>query len=196
MEISIVVTDDTLVLADRPANDNLSCVTTEEIAIAMTRCRIVLLLLASVLFGAIGCEEPDPGFPPIPEPKNVFQKEPGPVDPDAPEEYTTTASGLKYRIRRNSDGKKPRAKDRVRVHYRGTYENGEIFDSSYGVKSHSVEFELTGVIKGWTEGIQLIGEGGMIELIIPSDLAYGEKGYQSIPPNTTLHFLVELLDVK
>ncbi len=121
--------------------------------------------------------------------------EPGPVDEDAPVPFTTTDSGLKYRIRRKSDGKKPTAANRVEVHYKGWFDNGETFDSSYE-RRNSIAFPLNGVIKGWTEGMQLIGEGGMIELEVPYDLAYGAQGRPGIPPKSTLHFLVELLQVK
>jgi FKBP-type peptidyl-prolyl cis-trans isomerase FkpA/FKBP-type peptidyl-prolyl cis-trans isomerase FklB len=122
--------------------------------------------------------------------------EPGEVDSDAPEEFTTTESGLKYRIRRKSDGKKPSPTDVVSVQYRGWLDNKRIFDSSYS-KGTPVEFGLNGVIKGWTEGLQLIGEGGMIELEIPPELGYGPAGHPpAIPPNSTLHFLVELKKVK
>ena len=128
----------------------------------------------------------------VPAPKPI---EPGAVDKDAPEEFTTTTSGLKYRIRRKSTGKKPTATDRVEVHYKGWFDNGDTFDSSYS-RGKSIAFPLNGVIKGWTEGMQLIGEGGMIELYVPYELAYGERGRPGIPPKSNLHFLVELLEVK
>jgi FKBP-type peptidyl-prolyl cis-trans isomerase len=72
-----------------------------------------------------------------------------------------------------------------------------VFDSSYK-RNEPIEFPLNGVIPGWTEGMQLVGQGGMIELLIPSDLGYGARGTPGgpIPPNATLHFLVELLEVK
>lgn len=120
----------------------------------------------------------------------------GKVDEDAPEEFTTTASGLKYRIRRKSDGRKPTATNAVKVHYKGWLDNGKQFDSSYD-RANPADFGLGGVIPGWTEGLQLIGVGGMIELEIPSKLGYGPGGKPPvIPPDATLHFLVELLDVK
>ena len=129
----------------------------------------------------------------IPAPKPI---EPGAVDKDAPEEFTTTSSGLKYRIRRKSTGKKPTATDRVEVHYKGWFDNGETFDSSYN-RGKPTAFPLNRVIPGWGEGMQLIGEGGMIELFVPYDLAYGKEGYPPIiPPKADLHFLVELLEVK
>ena len=122
--------------------------------------------------------------------------QPGAVDKDAPEEFTTTKSGLKYRVRRKGEGKKPTAKDTVSVHYKGWLDNGKEFDSSYA-RGESIEFPLNGVIKGWTEGMQLVGKGGMIELEIPSALGYGDRGTPpDIPGKATLHFIVELLEVK
>ncbi len=165
----------------------------------MTRFLTTGLMLSMACLLLTGCDSPDPNksMPPIPRPKDDVRFEPGPVDADAPQEMTTTESGLKYRIRRKSEGKKPTAENAVRVHYRGTLDNGKIFDSSYGKSGRSIQFPLGGVIKGWTEGLQLIGEGGMIELEIPPELGYGEKGQGSaIPPNATLHFIVELLEIK
>jgi len=121
--------------------------------------------------------------------------QPGAVDKDAPEEFTATKSGLKYRVRRKGEGKKPTAKDTVSVHYKGWLDNGKEFDSSYA-RGESIEFPLNGVIKGWTEGMQLVGKGGMIELEIPSALGYGDRGAPpDIPGKATLHFIVELLEV-
>ena len=122
---------------------------------------------------------------------------PGPVDADAPNEFTTTESGLKYRIRRKSDGKKPTAENMVTVNYRGWLDNGEIFDSTYGTGGYPNSMELKAVIPAWTEGVQLIGEGAMIELEVPFELGYGERGSPpAIPPKANLHFLVELLSIK
>lgn len=109
--------------------------------------------------------------------------------------YLTTASGLKYRIVREGSDIKPGPTDHVTVHYRGTLEDGTEFDSSYS-RGKTISFPLNGVIKGWTEGLQLIGEGGEIELIIPSDLGYGAQGSPPvIPGGATLHFRVELFKV-
>ena len=121
--------------------------------------------------------------------------EPGAVDKDAPQEFSSTKSGLKYRIRRKGAGQKPATQDTVSVHYKGWLDNGKEFDSSYG-RGESIEFPLKQVIPGWTEGMQLVGKGGMIELEIPSKLGYGAKGTQGIPGGSTLHFLVELIAVK
>jgi len=120
----------------------------------------------------------------------------GPIDADAPKAFTTTPSGLKYRVLRKGAGGKPKATNTVEVNYHGWLDGGKVFDSSYQ-RGESIEFPLNGVIPGWTEGMQLVGEEGMIELEIPSNLGYGARGAGGvIPPNATLHFLVELIDVK
>src|SRR5262245_54257020 len=122
--------------------------------------------------------------------------EPGPADKDAPKEFTTTPSGLKYRILRKTEGPKPKATNEVKVNYKGWLDNGKEFDSSYA-RNEPISFPLNGVIKGWTEGMQLVGKGGMIELEIPPELGYGARGAGgAIPPNARLHFIVELLDIR
>ena len=109
--------------------------------------------------------------------------------------YLSTASGLKYKVIREGNDTKPGPQDEVTVHYRGTLDDGTEFDSSYK-RGQTISFPLGGVIPGWTEGLQLIGEGGEIELIIPSELGYGAAGSPPvIPPNATLHFRVELFKV-
>ena len=123
-------------------------------------------------------------------------KGPGVIDPDAPSEFTTTDSGLKYRILRKSSGAKPSANSRVTVDYSGWLDNGTVFDSSYD-RPDPATFALGAVIAGWTEGIQYVGEGGMIELEIPSELGYGRNGFPpNIPPNSRLHFKVELIRIE
>jgi FKBP-type peptidyl-prolyl cis-trans isomerase FkpA len=120
----------------------------------------------------------------------------GTIDKDAPKKFEKTPSGLKYRVLRKGTGAPPKATSKVEVNYHGWLDNGKVFDSSYE-RRESIEFGLNQVIKGWTEGMQLVGKGGMIELEIPSDLAYGDRGAgASVPPKATLHFLVELIDVK
>ncbi|MCE9553400.1 MAG: FKBP-type peptidyl-prolyl cis-trans isomerase [Planctomycetes bacterium] len=120
----------------------------------------------------------------------------GAVDQDAPKKFETTASGLKYRVLRKGTGAAPKATNSVEVNYHGWLDNGKIFDSSYR-RNQSISFGLNQVIKGWTEGMQLVGKGGMIELEIPPDLGYGDRGAGAdVPPKATLHFLVELIDVK
>jgi FKBP-type peptidyl-prolyl cis-trans isomerase FkpA len=120
----------------------------------------------------------------------------GKIDADAPQTFATTDSGLKYRVLRKGAGAAPKAANTVKVHYHGWLDDGKTFDSSYD-RRESIEFPLSGVIPGWTEGMQLVGQGGMIELEIPSGLGYGRRGAPPvIPPDATLHFLVELLEVK
>ncbi len=120
---------------------------------------------------------------------------PGKIDADAPREFTKTATGLGYRILRKGSDKKPTERDTVVAHYKGWLDNKTIFDSSYR-RGEPIPFPLNGVIPGWTEGMQLVGEGGMIELAIPYKLGYGESGMGPIPPRANLHFVVELLKVK
>ncbi|WP_145098105.1 FKBP-type peptidyl-prolyl cis-trans isomerase [Rosistilla carotiformis] len=120
---------------------------------------------------------------------------PGPRDPDAPTDFTKTESGLRYRILRAADGPQPTATDEVTVHYRGWLDDQTIFDSSYK-RGQPATFRLDQVVPGWTEGLQLVNEGGMIELTIPAHLGYGAAGAGStIPGGSTLHFIVELIKV-
>ena len=126
----------------------------------------------------------------------------GSVDAGAAKEFTTTDSGLKYRILRKGDGAKPSETDVVSVHYRGWLPDaadpstGTEFDSSYG-RGEPATFPLNGVIAGWTEGLQLVAANGMIELDIPSELAYGDQAVGGlIEPNSDLRFVVELLEIQ
>ncbi len=120
----------------------------------------------------------------------------GKIDESAAKTFTTTESGLNYRILRAGDGAKPTARQSVEVHYHGWLDNKNVFDSSYK-RGESISFPLNRVIAGWTEGMQLVGKGGMIELEIPPKLGYGAQGAgAAVPPNATLHFLVELIDIK
>jgi len=108
----------------------------------------------------------------------------------------TTASGLQYEILKEGEGDSPTAKDTVKVNYKGTLLDGTVFDSSYD-RGEPISFPLNGVIKGWTEGLQLTKVGGKIRLFIPSDLAYGTRGAGGkIGPNATLIFDVELLAIE
>jgi len=106
----------------------------------------------------------------------------------------TTESGLQYLITEQGSGKKPTATDTVKVHYKGTFIDGKEFDSSFK-RNEPATFPLNGVIKGWTEGLQLLNEGGKATLYVPGDLAYGDGGRPGIPPASMLIFEVELLEV-
>lgn len=109
----------------------------------------------------------------------------------------TTDSGLQYKVLQEGTGKSPKATDTVLVHYRGTLLSGKEFDSSYK-RNEPIEFPLNGVIKGWTEGVQLMKEGAKYQFVIPSKLAYGQRGTPGGPigPDETLVFEVELLKVR
>lgn len=115
----------------------------------------------------------------------------------AKEGVTTTDSGLQYKVLTKGTGEKhPTPDDTVVVHYRGTLLNGEEFDSSYK-RNEPATFSVSSVIPGWTEALQLMVVGDKFELVIPSDLAYGDGGAgQKIGPNAALKFEVELLDIK
>lgn len=108
----------------------------------------------------------------------------------------TLPSGLQYQVIREGNGKKPKATDQVECHYEGTLINGQKFDSSYD-RGQTATFGLNQVIKGWTEGLQLMQEGAKYRFFIPYNLGYGEQGAgQAIPPYATLIFDVELVAVK
>ena len=107
-----------------------------------------------------------------------------------------TASGLQYEVLEATLGQKPKATDTVKVHYEGTLIDGTVFDSSYK-RGESIPFPLNGVIKGWTEGLQLMSVGSKYKFFIPYQLAYGERGAGgSIPPYAALIFTVELLGIE
>lgn len=108
----------------------------------------------------------------------------------------TTASGLQYQVITEGTGASPNATSNVTVHYEGTTIDGKVFDSSYK-RGEPITFGLNRVIAGWTEGLQLMKEGGKARLFIPSNLAYGERhAGPSIGPNSTLIFDVELIKVQ
>lgn len=108
---------------------------------------------------------------------------------------TTTASGLKYEVLTEGSGPKPSATDNVTVHYKGTLTDGTVFDSSYD-RGQPATFPLNRVIKGWTEGVQLMSPGSKYLFTIPPELGYGAQGAGGkIPPNATLVFEVELIKI-
>jgi FKBP-type peptidyl-prolyl cis-trans isomerase len=106
----------------------------------------------------------------------------------------STESGLQYEVLREADGAKPGAKDMVEVHYKGTFIDGTEFDSSYS-RGMPASFPLDRVIRGWTEGLQLMSVGSSFRFFIPPDLAYGENAPPAIGPGQTLIFEVELLGI-
>ena len=111
------------------------------------------------------------------------------------EGVTVLPSGLQYVVLTEGTGAKPKATDRVKCHYEGRLTDGTVFDSSYR-RGEPAVFPLNGVIAGWTEGVQLMGEGAKFRFFIPYQLAYGERGAgQSIPPYAALVFDVELIEV-
>ena len=106
-----------------------------------------------------------------------------------------TPSGLVYRALRDGSGANPSAADTVKVHYRGTLANGTEFDSSYK-RNEPAQFPLGGVIPCWTEGVQRMKVGGKAQLVCPAAIAYGARGAGGvIPPNATLQFEVELIEI-
>ncbi len=113
----------------------------------------------------------------------------------AKEGVTVLPSGLQYTVLQEGSGKRPKATDRVKCHYEGTLTDGTVFDSSYR-RGEPAVFPLNGVIAGWTEGVQLMGEGAKYRFFIPYNLAYGERGAgETIPPYSALVFDVELIEV-
>ena len=111
------------------------------------------------------------------------------------EGVVVTASGLQYEIIETGSGKTPGATDTVVTHYAGTFLDGSEFDSSIK-RGEPLSFPVNGVIAGWTEALMLMQEGDKWRLFVPSDLAYGPSGVGPIPPNSTLIFEVQLIQVK
>lgn len=105
-----------------------------------------------------------------------------------------TASGIGITMLKVGTGANPKASDTVKVHYRGTLTDGKEFDSSY-LRNEPISFSLNQVIPCWTEGVQKIKVGGKAKLVCPSHMAYGKRGTRGIPPDSTLIFEVELLDI-
>lgn len=146
-------------------------------------CRLCCIALA--VAGVLACSDPCA----TPETEQILARaaaEPGAL---------RTESGLVFRLIRPGYGPKPEARNRVNVHYEGRLTDGTVFDSSIQ-RGHPAAFELTDVIPGWTEGLQLLEGGGKAELTIPASLAYGSEGKPpKIPPCAVLIFEVELLGI-
>ncbi len=109
-------------------------------------------------------------------------------------DVVTTPSGLQYKIVKQGQGEHPKATDKVKVHYHGTLIDGTVFDSSVQ-RGEPISFGLNQVIRGWTEGVQLMTPGSKFIFYIPSELAYGDRETGSIAPGSTLIFEVELFEI-
>jgi len=123
----------------------------------------------------------------------------GQIDPGADSEpageTVATKSGLQITMLKEGTGPSPKASDRVEVHYHGTFEDGTVFDSSVD-RGKTATFPLRGVIKCWTEGLQLMKVGGKARLVCPPNIAYGSRRKGKIPANSTLYFDVELIAIE
>lgn len=106
-----------------------------------------------------------------------------------------TSSGLQYMVMKEGEGSSPTLNDTVMAHYKGTLIDGKEFDSSY-TRGQPAEFPVSGVIKGWTEALQMMKKGGKMKLFVPPELGYGEVPRPGIPANSVLVFEVELMDIK
>ena len=148
--------------------------------------------------GKTGTFDPQPYFPKLQEMQKTRQAAAGKavLDKAAAEKGAQrTASGLVYKTIKEGTGPSPKATDTVKVHYNGTLPDGRVFDSS--LKGEPATFPLNGVIKCWTEGVQLMKVGGKSKLVCPAEIAYGERGAGPlIQPGATLIFDVELLSIE
>ena len=139
-------------------------------------------------------ETPVPGINGTPYNAAFFNNEANKSETASDSTYAVTPSGLRYVIAQQGSGKKPSATDNVTVHYVGTLTNGNQFDSSID-RGEPTSFPLNRVIPGWTEGLQLMQEGGTAVFYIPSELAYGPQELPGIPANSPLIFWVQLIEV-
>lgn len=104
----------------------------------------------------------------------------------------TTESGLQYKVLESGDGAMPTLSSVVKVHYEGRLINGDVFDSSIA-RGTPIEYDITGFVKGWTEGLQLMKVGDTFELYVPPNLGYGPRGKGAVPPNSIMIFKMQLL---
>jgi FKBP-type peptidyl-prolyl cis-trans isomerase len=158
-----------------------------------------LALLTAIVLA--GCDKPAENANGE-KPKDAAASAPSSLAPVSPtgsstNEWTTTASGLKYQVMKKGNGTvSPKASDTVKVHYHGTLLDGTVFDSSVQ-RGEPISFPLNGVIPGWTEGLQLMKVGDKFKFEIPPNLAYGPNSPSpKIPANSTLVFEVELLGIQ
>ena len=159
-----------------------------------TRYWLGMAAAAAVVICAVGACERNEASEPAAKPEASAAVQPS-AQPEGAGKVVTTASGLKYEVIQEGTGKQPTVNDSVTVNYRGTLTNGKEFDSSYS-RGKPATFPVSGVIKGWTEALQLMKEGAKYKLTIPPDLAYGSRGAGGvIGPNETLIFEVELIKV-
>jgi peptidylprolyl isomerase len=151
---------------------------------------VVLLVFLAFLSATLWAAQ-EQTTAPTPAPKA------GTTHPKPAVQMTTTPSGLQYRDFVVGKGPQPKNGDTVVVNYTGTFTNGKLFDTSVGKKPFEFKLGHGEVIKGWDEGVASMHVGGKRKLVIPPDLAYGSGGYPGvIPPNSTLTFVVELLQIK
>jgi FKBP-type peptidyl-prolyl cis-trans isomerase len=158
--------------------------------------KIQFLLASTAALFILGCDKAEQ---PIASPKVEQAATPAPASPASNQTnaMTTTASGLKYQVLKHGTGTvSPKATDTVKVHYHGTLMDGSVFDSSVD-RGQPISFPLTRVIPGWTEGLQLMKVGDKFKFEIPPNLAYGPNSpTPKIPPNSTLVFEVELIEIQ
>lgn len=161
-----------------------------------------IMALAAIMLGATGCtgnsEETESDALVDDNGRILVQNENEKyLEENAKKEgVVVTESGLQYRIIKEGTGQKPGATDKVKVHYTGRLVNGKVFDSSEE-RGEPATFGVNQVIKGWTEALQMMPEGSEWELVIPSDLAYGQQGAgDNIPGGSTLIFNVKLLSIE
>lgn len=150
-----------------------------------------LALFPLVIMLLVGCSDAETGSvnEPLDEGKNWLAENAG------KEGVVVTESGLQYQVLQSGSGVSPALNDNVVTHYVGSFIDGRVFDSSVE-RGRPAEFPVTGVIKGWTEALQMMKEGDKWKLFVPPELGYGEKRTGAIPGNTVLVFEVELIEVK